>query len=157
MTVASTSSPSLPRHRVLTVMGTRPEVIKLAPVVRELQLRTDEFETISVASGQHTDLFAPFVKLFEMRIDHQLQVMEAGQPLNLLAARLLAALDPLMEQIQPEVVLAQGDTTTALAAALAAFQRGIPVGHIGAGLRTDLPNQPFPEEMNRRLISRLAT
>jgi UDP-N-acetylglucosamine 2-epimerase (non-hydrolysing) len=145
-----------PRRRVLTVLGTRPEVIKLAPVIRELQERSDEFESITVASGQHTDLLAPFVKVFDLRIDHQLQVMLPGQPLNVLASKILAALDPVLEQTRPDAVLVQGDTTTALGGALAAYQRGIPVGHIEAGLRTGDSKQPFPEEMNRRLISRLA-
>jgi UDP-N-acetylglucosamine 2-epimerase (non-hydrolysing) len=141
--------------RALVAFGTRPEVIKLAPVIAELN-RSPAFRTSCVSSGQHTDLLAPFVAHFGVRIDHELMVMEPGQPLNRLFARVLTEFDSLLATDQPDVVIVQGDTTTATAAALAAFQRGIPVAHVEAGLRTHEPASPFPEEMNRRLISRLA-
>lgn len=141
---------------MLTVFGTRPEVIKLAPVVAELARRPTLFRPVVVSSGQHVELLAPFVNLFSLSVDHDLAVMRPGQPLNQLFARVVSALDPLLESIRPEVVLVQGDTTTAVAAAVAAFHRRIPVGHVEAGLRTADPQSPFPEEMNRRLISRLA-
>jgi UDP-N-acetylglucosamine 2-epimerase (non-hydrolysing) len=140
----------------LTVFGTRPEVIKLAPVVAELERRPRRFRTVNVSSGQHPDLIAPFVSLFNIRIDRDLAVMRPGQPLSQLFARVLTELDPVFEEVHPDAVLVQGDTTTAVAAALAAFHRGIPVGHVEAGLRTDDPLSPFPEEMNRRLLTRIA-
>jgi UDP-N-acetylglucosamine 2-epimerase (non-hydrolysing) len=145
-----------PPPTILTVFGTRPEVVKLAPVLRQLDLCPTDFRSVVVSSGQHTDLLAPFVKLFGVRIDHDLGAMRPGQSLNQLAARVLADLDPVLDREKPAVVLVQGDTTTAVAAAMAAFYRGIPVGHVEAGLRTDDPLVPFPEEMNRRLITRLA-
>ncbi len=145
-----------PRKVVLTAFGTRPETIKLGPVLAALEARANAFKTVNVNTGQHADLLAPFLKLFGTRIDHDLQVLRPGQPLNALFARIVSALDPLLDAHRPDVVLVQGDTTTAAAAALAAFQRRIPVGHVEAGLRTDDPLSPFPEEMNRRLISRLA-
>lgn len=151
-----------PRHgsyhrpiRVLVAFGTRPEVIKLAPVITALADSPD-FQPVVLSSGQHTDLLAPFVARFGVKIDHQLAVMEPGQPLNRLFARVLTETDAVLAAEPPDVVLVQGDTTTATAAALAAFQRRIPVAHVEAGLRTDDVGSPFPEEMNRRLVSRLA-
>ena len=149
--------PPSQRHAILTAFGTRPEIIKLAPVLQQLENEADVFRTINVSSGQHTDLLVPFVKLFGVRVDRDLQVMRPGQPLNQLFARVLAELDPILEEEKPSLVLVQGDTTTATAAALAAFHRRIPVGHVEAGLRTEDPLNPFPEETNRRMISRLAT
>jgi UDP-N-acetylglucosamine 2-epimerase (non-hydrolysing) len=131
-------------------------MIKLAPVIRQLDLDRRRFETVNVSTGQHTDLLTPFVKLFGIRIDHDLKVMRAGQPLSQLFARILHEIDPLLETQQPDLVLVQGDTTTAVATAVAAFHRKIPIGHIEAGLRTDDPLSPFPEETNRRLITKLA-
>lgn len=141
---------------VLTVFGTRPEAIKLAPVLRELAV-DPRARSVAVATGQHTDLVRPFVKLFDLKIDHDLQLMKPGQTPNDLLARALTALDPVLEKEKPDAVLVQGDTTTALAGALAAFHRRIPVGHVEAGLRSGDPLSPFPEEMNRRLISRIGT
>ena len=155
MTSSESRKPAV-RQVVLTAFGTRPETIKLGPVLAELETRADVFRTINVNTGQHADLLAPFLKLFDTRIDHDLQVMRPGQPLNALFARILTEIDPLLESYRPDVVLVQGDTTTAAAVALAAFQRRIPVGHIEAGLRTDDAQSPFPEEMNRRMISRVA-
>lgn len=145
------------RKKVLTLFGTRPEAIKLAPVICGLEANNDYIETINVASGQHTDLLYPFVKLLDIRIDRDLQVMLPGQTPNQVCARVMAAMDVILEKEQPELILVQGDTTTALAGALAGFHREIPVGHVEAGLRSGNPRSPFPEEMNRRMISRLAT
>jgi UDP-N-acetylglucosamine 2-epimerase (non-hydrolysing) len=145
-----------PLATVATLFGTRPEIIKVAPVVAELERRPRQFRTITICSGQQADLIEPLVEFFNLRIDHDLRVMRPGQPLNLLFARVLETLDPLLEKLRPQVLLVQGDTTTAAAGALAAFQRRIPVGHIEAGLRTGDPYSPFPEEMNRRLITKLA-
>jgi UDP-N-acetylglucosamine 2-epimerase (non-hydrolysing) len=146
----------LARRCVLTVFGTRPEAIKVAPVLRELAIR-GRYGTVNVVTSQHTDLLAPFLKLFEIRTDHDLAAMQPGQPLNQLLARVIAAVDPILAAERPDLVLVQGDTTSALGGSLAAFQRQIPVAHIEAGLRSANPMSPFPEEMNRRLISRLCS
>lgn len=139
------------------MFGTRPEVIKLWPVIRELQRYPDLFSTVQVTSAQHQDLLYPLAHLLHLRIDHDLDVMVPGQTPNRVCARVLARLDPILAQENPDLVLVQGDTTTALAAALSAFHHGLPVGHVEAGLRSGSPESPFPEEMNRRLISRLAS
>jgi UDP-N-acetylglucosamine 2-epimerase (non-hydrolysing) len=146
----------LPAHKVLTLFGTRPEIIKLAPVIRRLEGHAPPFATVNVSSSQHTDLLAPFVRLFGVRVDHDLRVMQPGQSLNELCSRLLAALQPLLADEKPDLILVQGDTTTALAGALAGFHQRIPVGHVEAGLRSGDPASPFPEEMSRRLITQLA-
>ena len=145
------------KKKVLTLFGTRPEVIKLAPVMHALQALPERFTTINVSSSQHTDLLQPLIRDFDLRIDHDLKVMQPNQTLSSLSARVLTALDPILVDEKPDMVLVQGDTTTALAGALAAFHRHIPVGHVEAGLRSGNRNSPFPEEMNRRLISRIAT
>lgn len=143
--------------KVLTLFGTRPEVIKLAPVIRALEEPARGFETVNVLSGQHDDLVRPFLRAFGIRVDHDLRVMETGQTPSLVCARVLASLDPVLERAVPDAVLVQGDTSTALAGALAGFHRRIPVGHVEAGLRSGDALSPHPEEMNRRLVSRLAT
>jgi UDP-N-acetylglucosamine 2-epimerase (non-hydrolysing) len=143
--------------RVLTLFGTRPEVIKLAPVIRELESQPDRFAAINVSSSQHTDLLSPLVRDLGLRIDYDLKVMQPNQTLSSLAARVLSALDPVLVEQKPDLVLVQGDTTTALAGAMGAFHRHVPVGHVEAGLRSGHRTSPFPEEMNRRLISRIAT
>jgi UDP-N-acetylglucosamine 2-epimerase (non-hydrolysing) len=142
---------------VLTLFGTRPEIIKLAPVIHQLENRTDAFQTFNVTSSQHTDLLYPFVQLFNIRVDHDLKVMKPNQTLNQVCSAVLASLDPILEQERPDFIIVQGDTTTAMAGALAGFHRRIPVGHVEAGLRSGNCYSPYPEEMNRRLISRLAT
>jgi UDP-N-acetylglucosamine 2-epimerase (non-hydrolysing) len=146
-----------PRKTVLTIFGTRPEVIKLAPVIRQLECHSLEFQSVNVSSGQHTDLLDPFLQLFGIRVHHDLHVMEADQTPNQVCSRVLVSLDPILLQTKPDLILVQGDTTTATAAALASFHRRIPVAHIEAGLRTGNIYSPYPEEMNRRLITRLAT
>jgi UDP-N-acetylglucosamine 2-epimerase (non-hydrolysing) len=143
--------------KVLTLFGTRPEVIKLAPVIRELESQPDRFTTINVSSSQHTDLLHPLIRDLGLRVDHDLKVMQPNQTLSSLAARVLANLDPVLVEEKPDIVIVQGDTTTALAGAMGAFHRQIQVGHVEAGLRSGNRNSPFPEEMNRRLISRIAT
>ena len=142
---------------IVTIFGTRPEVIKLAPVIQELEAREDVFKTVNVSSSQHTNLLYPFVDLFGLRIDHDLKVMQPGQTLSGLCARVLESLDPILDLAKPDFILVQGDTTTAMAGALAGFHRRIPVGHVEAGLRTGNAFSPYPEEMNRRLVTRLAT
>src|SRR5437764_4371729 len=141
---------------ILTLFGTRPEAIKLAPVVHALEA-TPQVRSVVVSSGQHRELLRPFVELFRLRVDHDLQLIQPGQTPSDVCARALTALEPLLAEVRPDAVLVQGDTTTALAGALAAFHRRIPVGHVEAGLRSGDPLSPYPEEMNRRLITRLAT
>jgi len=143
--------------KVLTLFGTRPEIIKLAPVIQQLESRADAFQTFNVTSSQHTDLLYPFVRLFGIRIDRDLKVMRPNQTPNQVCSAVLAALDPILAQERPDLILVQGDTTTAMAGALAGFHRRIPVGHVEAGLRSGDCYSPYPEEMNRRLITRLAT
>ncbi len=143
--------------KVLALFGTRPEVIKLAPVIQQLEAYGDRIEAINVASGQHTDLLHPFVRLFGIRIDHDLNVMEAGQTPTGVCSRVLSLLDRILAKERPNLLLVQGDTTTAMSGALAGFYNRIPVGHVEAGLRSGNPYSPYPEEMNRRLISRLTT
>jgi UDP-N-acetylglucosamine 2-epimerase (non-hydrolysing) len=140
---------------ILVAFGTRPETIKLAPVIQGLTSDKD-FRCVTVASGQHTDLVEPFIRLFGLKVDHTFNVMVPGQSLNQLLAKLVSEADRVLKEYQPKAVLVQGDTTTALAFGLAAFQNGIDVGHVEAGLRTADIRSPFPEEMNRRLITRLA-
>lgn len=152
--LAAHRNPYKRQIRAAVAFGTRPEVIKLAPVIAALA-DSPAFHPVVVSSGQHTDLLTPFVRQFGVRIDHELNVMEPGQQLNRLFARVLTAFDDVLAKETPDVVIVQGDTTTATAAALAAFQRRIPVAHVEAGLRTDDVESPFPEEMNRRLVSRL--
>jgi UDP-N-acetylglucosamine 2-epimerase (non-hydrolysing) len=143
--------------KLLTIFGTRPEVIKLAPVIRQLEARGEVFQTVNVSSGQHTDLLYPFVQLFGIRVDHDLKLMEPDQTPNRICSRALAALEPILVHERPDLILVQGDTTTAMAGALAGFHQRIPIGHVEAGLRSGNPQSPYPEEMNRRLITRLAT
>ena len=153
----SGSAPDRPRTKVCTIFGTRPEMIKLAPVIHELESAGGRFQTINIASGQHVDLVRPFIELFGIRVDYDLNVMAPGQTPNQVCARVLSALDPVLARESPDLILVQGDTTTALAGALAGFHCGIPVGHVEAGLRSGNVLSPYPEEMNRRLITRLAS
>src|SRR5262245_40590065 len=122
--------------KILTVFGTRPEVIKLAPVIQALDAHAASMRTINVASSQHTDLLYPFVRHFKIRIDHDLKIMEPSQTAARVCARVLSMLEPVLMQEKPDLVLVQGDTTTALAGALAAFYGQVPVGHVEAGLRS---------------------
>lgn len=154
---ASLAEVSTPREKkILTIFGTRPEVIKLAPVIRELE-KSPFFQTVNVTSAQHTDLLYPLVRLFQVRVDYDLQIMQSGQTPNQVCARVLAALEPLLIRERPDLILVQGDTTTALAGALAGFHYRCAVGHVEAGLRSGDAHNPYPEEMNRRIISQLAT
>lgn len=145
------------RRKVLTIFGTRPEAIKLAPVIQQLEAHDNELQIINVATSQHTDLLYPFINLFGLRVDHDLHAMQINQTPDELCSRLLCLLHPVIAREEPEMILVQGDTTTALAGALSGAQRGIPVGHVEAGLRSGNLYSPYPEEMNRRIITRLAT
>lgn len=142
------------RFKVLVCLGTRPELIKFAPLIRALETRGANLVTVN--TGQHTDLLTPLFELFAIRPQHALNAMVAGQGLNALNSRLLERLDPVLEMEKPDLVLVQGDTASAVMGALAAFNRRIPVGHLEAGLRSGNPQSPFPEEMNRRLVGQMA-
>ena len=143
------------RMKVLVLFGTRPEVIKLAPVIHELRKRF--FQTIVVSSSQHKQLLRPFLDTLEVDIDFDLGVMRRNQSPTEVCSRILAKLDKVLESERPDLILVQGDTTTTLAGALAGFYRRIPVGHVEAGLRSGNLMSPYPEEMNRRVVSQIAT
>src|ERR1044072_5954571 len=143
------------KKKILVLFGTRPEVIKFAPIIKELRAQSQYFHTVTVSTGQHTDLLKPFLKIFDIQPDFDLNVMSANQTPSDVCAKVMSAMDKILVDENPDVVLVQGDTSSALAGALAAFHRKIPVGHVEAGLRSGNPLSPFPEEMNRRLISQV--
>ncbi len=143
------------KHRVAVLMGTRPEAIKLAPVIAALEA-DERFEPLVVNTGQHRELIDQVISLFGLRIDRDLAVMQPNQTLASLTARLLTSLDEALIALDPRMVLVQGDTSTVLTGALAAFYRRVPIGHVEAGLRTGDMASPFPEEGNRRLTTPLA-
>ncbi len=145
------------RKRVLTLFGTRPELIKLAPVMLNLERSHGSFQTINIASGQHAELLDPLIALFSIRVDANLKAMRSGQTPEALRQRILRELGPIVEKEAPDLILVQGDTETALAGAMIGYRRRIPVGHVEAGLRSGNLSSPYPEEMNRRWITRLAT
>lgn len=142
--------------RVCITLGTRPEAIKLAPVIQQFQ-QSSAFETHLVLTGQHREMVEQVMQLFGLKADQDLEIMQTQQTLTDITCRSLQGLETIFRQLQPQLVLVQGDTTTAFAATLAAFYQKIPVGHVEAGLRTDDLFNPYPEEANRRLISQLAT
>ena len=137
-------------------MGTRPEGIKMAPVVKAIEA-TEGLEPIVVSTGQHKEMLQQVVDLFEIDVDHNLEVMQPNQTLPSLTARLITRIDALLEETKPDLALVQGDTTTVFTAALCCFYRGIPVGHVEAGLRTGNMRSPFPEEANRKLACPLVS
>ncbi len=142
--------------RVLAVFGTRPEAIKMAPVVHALRERPGDLEVSVCLTGQHREMLLPILDLFKVTGDHDLAIMRPNQtPTDVMAAT-LTALDPILEAEKPDWVIVQGDTTTAAAAAMAAFHRRIKVGHVEAGLRTGNRHHPFPEEVNRRIVGVIA-
>ena len=143
--------------RVLLIFGTRPEAIKLAPVVRRLRQWPERFETRVATTAQHREMLDQVLDAFSIQPDYDLDLMRPGQSVFESTSRILSALEGVLKQERPECVLVQGDTTTAFAGALAAFYLNIPVGHVEAGLRTGDSRQPFPEEMNRVLVGRLAS
>lgn len=141
--------------RVLVLFGTRPEIIKLAPIIREL--RSSGFSVTVVSSNQHRQLLKPFLSMLDVEVDFELRVMKENQGPNDVCSRVISKLDRLLAAENPDMILVQGDTTTTLAGAIAGFNRRIPVGHVEAGLRSGNANSPFPEEMNRRIVSQIAT
>lgn len=143
--------------KVMLVFGTRPEAIKMCPLVKEFQKRPKEFETIVCVTGQHREMLDQVLQIFDVHPDFDLNIMKQGQDLTDVTARVLAGLRDIFKECRPDVVLVHGDTTTSTAGALAAFYAQIPVGHVEAGLRTHNIYSPWPEEMNRQITGRIAT
>lgn len=141
--------------KILSILGTRPEAVKMAPLVLALE-REPGIESVLCITAQHRNLLDPLIELFGLRPDHDLNIMRPDQGLNQLVSRLTDKIDAVLDEVRPDCVLVHGDTTTALSCALAAFHRRVPVGHVEAGLRTGNLSQPFPEEMNRCVIDKLA-
>src|SRR5690554_1072585 len=144
------------KKRVMLVFGTRPEAIKVAPLVKAFQKHTDRFETIVCVTGQHREMLDQVLHLFDIKPDYDLNIMKQGQDLYDVTARVLTGLRDVYSESKPDVVFVHGDTTTSMAAALAAFYQQIPVAHIEAGLRTHNIYSPRPEEMNRQITSRIS-
>lgn len=145
------------KRKILLAFGTRPEAIKMAPLVKEFRRRPEKFETVICITGQHRQMLDQVLRLFDIRPDYDLDIMRQGQDLYDVTARILTGMRGVLEEVCPDVVLVHGDTTSSTAAALAAFYRQIPVGHVEAGLRTHDIYSPWPEEMNRQLTGRIAT
>ncbi len=145
------------RKKVMLVFGTRPEAIKMCPLVKEFQKRTDEFDAIVCVTGQHREMLDQVLKIFEVTPDYDLNIMKQGQDLTDITTRVLIGMRNIFKEMRPDVVLVHGDTTTSTAAAMAVFYAQIPVGHVEAGLRTHNIYSPWPEEMNRQITSRIAT
>lgn len=143
--------------KVMLVFGTRPEAIKMCPLVKEFQKRSDEFETIVCVTGQHREMLDQVLQIFDVKPDYDLNIMKQGQDLTDVTARVLTGLRDVFKECRPDVVLVHGDTTTSMAGALAAFYAQIPVGHVEAGLRTHNIYSPWPEEMNRQITGRIAS
>lgn len=142
---------------IMLVFGTRPEAIKMCPLVKEFQKRTNEFKTIVCVTGQHREMLDQVLKIFDVKPDIDLNIMKQGQDLTDVTVRILNGMRDVFKECKPDVVLVHGDTTTSTAAALAAFYAQIPVGHVEAGLRTHNIYSPWPEEMNRQITGRIAT
>lgn len=142
---------------IMLVFGTRPEAIKMCPLVKEFQKHTDEFKTVVCVTGQHREMLDQVLTIFDVKPDFDLNIMKQGQDLTDVTARVLTGLRDVFKECKPDVVLVHGDTTTSTAAALAAFYAQIPVGHVEAGLRTHNIYSPWPEEMNRQITGRIAT
>lgn len=143
--------------KIMLVFGTRPEAIKMAPLVKEFEKYPNDFQTIVCVTGQHREMLDQVLNLFEIKPHYDLNIMKQGQDLYDVTARVLVGMRDVLKEVQPDVVLVHGDTTTSTAAALAAFYQQIPVGHVEAGLRTHNIYSPWPEEMNRLITGRIAT
>lgn len=144
-------------RKIMLVFGTRPEAIKMAPLVKEFQKHSDKFETVVCVTGQHREMLDQVLHIFEITPDYDLNIMKQGQDLYDVTARVLTGMRDVLKEVKPDIVLVHGDTTTSTAAALAAFYQQIPVGHVEAGLRTHNIYSPWPEEMNRQITGRIAT
>jgi UDP-N-acetylglucosamine 2-epimerase (non-hydrolysing) len=143
--------------KIMLTFGTRPEAIKMAPLVKALQARPEQFQTIVAVTGQHRQMLDQVLNLFEITPDYDLNIMQQGQDLFDVTSRILLGMRDILKEAQPDLVLVHGDTATSTAAALSAYYLQIPVGHVEAGLRTGNIYSPFPEEMNRQLTGRIAT
>ena len=143
--------------KILLVFGTRPEAIKMAPLVKKLQEMPEAFQTIVCVTGQHREMLDQVLRLFEITPDYDLNIMKPNQDLYDITSRILLGMRDVLKEVQPDIVLVHGDTTTSMAAALAAFYQQIPVGHVEAGLRTGNIYSPWPEEMNRLITGRITT
>ena len=143
--------------KVMLVFGTRPEAIKMCPLVKEFQKHPEEFKTVVCVTGQHREMLDQVLTIFDVKPDYDLNIMKQGQDLYDVTARVLTGMRDVFKECKPDVVLVHGDTTTSTAAALAAFYQQIPVGHVEAGLRTHNIYSPWPEEMNRQITGRIAT
>lgn len=143
--------------KVMLVFGTRPEAIKMAPLVKEFRKNSENIQTLVCVTGQHREMLDQVLHIFDIKPDYDLNIMKQGQDLYDVTARVLIGMRDVLEECKPDVVLVHGDTTTSTAAALAAFYQQIPVGHVEAGLRTHNIYSPWPEEMNRQITSRIAT
>ena len=142
--------------KVLLVFGTRPEAIKMCPLVKEFQKYPEDFETLVCVTGQHREMLDQVLPIFSVKPDFDLNIMKQGQDLYDVTSRVLTGMRDVLDTVKPDVVLVHGDTTTSMAAAMAAFYRQIPVGHVEAGLRTHNIYSPWPEEMNRQVTGRIA-
>ena len=142
--------------KVLLVFGTRPEAIKMCPLVKEFQTYPQDFEPVVCVTGQHREMLDQVLEIFGVKPDYDLNIMKQGQDLYDVTARVLTGMRDVLDAVKPDVVLVHGDTTTSMAAAMAAFYRQIPVGHVEAGLRTHNLYSPWPEEMNRQVTGRIA-
>lgn len=143
--------------KVMLVFGTRPEAIKMAPLVKEFQQDKNKFDTVVCVTGQHREMLDQVLRIFDIVPDYDLNIMKQGQDLYDVTARVLVGMRDVLKEVCPDIVLVHGDTTTSTAAALAAFYQQIPVGHVEAGLRTHNIYSPWPEEMNRQITGRIAT
>lgn len=144
-------------RKVLLILGTRPEAIKLAPLIRHLRSRPGEFNTVVCVTAQHRGMLDQVLDVFRIAPDFDLNLMLPGQTLFQSTSRILAGLEPVFDQVRPDIAIVQGDTTTTFCGALAAFYKDVPLGHVEAGLRSGDIRQPFPEEMNRVVTSRVTT
>jgi UDP-N-acetylglucosamine 2-epimerase (non-hydrolysing) len=144
------------KRRVMFCFGTRPEAIKLAPVIRELALRSKEFRPVVLVTGQHRHMLDQVLRVFDIEPDYDLNLMRPGQSLSDVTVGVMRGVERVLLRFRPDMVIVQGDTTSALASALASFYQRVPVGHVEAGLRTNDKYSPYPEEMNRRLVGSLA-
>ena len=144
------------KKTIMLVFGTRPEAIKMCPLVKEFQKYPEEFETIVCVTGQHREMLDQVLRIFDVKPDYDLNIMKQGQDLYDVTARVLTGMRDVLKEVKHDVVLVHGDTTTSTAAALAAFYQQSPVGHVEAGLRTHNIYSPWPEEMNRQIMGRIA-
>ncbi|WP_368128735.1 non-hydrolyzing UDP-N-acetylglucosamine 2-epimerase, partial [Bacteroides salyersiae] len=142
---------------IMLVFGTRPEAIKMCPLVKEFQKHAEDFKTVVCVTGQHREMLDQVLQIFDVKPDYDLNIMKQGQDLTDVTAGVLIGLRDVFKECRPDVVLVHGDTTTSAAGALAAFYAQIPVGHVEAGLRTHNIYSPWPEEVNRQITGRIAT